>query len=1041
MANRSNATRKRPRNNKALSPQMASIASRTNQPAVKPVPFTQTLNAMTANPATGQINPLPRDPYDENPFGPLLPLRAQPIDPVRRDTGRPEPRLSEYEVGWNLPGQGNRRVPWQVLREASRDVDVLRRCIQIRKNHVTGLKWSWTLTSEAVEQAMVDGKHTSRLDAESALRQRLLPDINRLTAFWERPWRANGLSFRQWVSLVLEEILSIDALAIYPRLTLGGDLLDLEIVDGTTIKPLRDWRGAAPVPPYPAFQQELYGFPRGEFTATIVDTPEGQLVPGAFYADQMYYYRSVAFTDTPYGMSQVEQALISARLYLMRQGWMLAEYDDGVSPNTWLVAAPEVANLGNEPFTAQKRNEWQRALNDDLAGNTRQRQRVQLTPPGFRPEFPAQVDSRYKPEYDQYLITILSSHLDVTMAELGFSLTGGLGATGFHEGQEDVQFRKATLPTCEMLQEIILDLSRMFLGAPPELTFKFLGLDEEDEAAQDALNESRVKSGRLTLNEDRDRLGKPRYTFAEADKPYLQLSRGVVFLDGASNDPTASGMTPTRPSGAGDPGDSGFTGEGGTSGDDGTQGDQGESGMTVKGGTRSQVYAQMRHNFPPKALEWVQKAKWSGPHIVDFDDIDFSSEHTWAAYHEPDKVMDFAARIRKHEHINPPVLVHTPGSQQMTVVDGHHRVLAYRAIGAHGVPAWVGSVTEKSGPWDEAHSEQYSKQPDVDAKPLTAEKLAEISAFNRWTARNRGRAKRAFGFKALTSDEALARQVITFEDIGVLASFAPAATLPKADAPAAAPSWPGWARDKAVAELYARELRDQLGAALDTAALAHAWAGIPKATHANPSAAHAFLIAHNVGVLISGVLRSLLTDLYAQGYLIGARSAAAMLNPAHADWGGWKAGDGGRARQLLADDKLTGKFLEFTTAQAPLVEQAVEHRVGALAQALADARASGGDQQAVREALDAVLADAGWSGMFTLTETTRASSSATLAVYSGRRVTGTRWLTAEDDRVCPVCDGNADAGIVPIGFTYTSGDSAPPAHPSCRCALEPVTGP
>jgi hypothetical protein len=520
---------------KAVHPSIAARAGRPNTPVVVPQQYTMAaLNTLTSAPAGAEMVPLPRDPRDDNPFGPLSALVPQPLDQARRDTGRPEPRLSEYDTGWNLPGSGRRRVAWRVLREAAREVDLLRRCIQIRKSHISGLKWAWTLSESAVEQAMLDGKHTSRLDAEGELRERMQSEIARLTQFWERPWRANNLTFKQWVDLILEEILVLDALAIYPRLTLGGQLLDLEVLDGSTVKPLRDWRGALPVPPFPAFQQEIYGFPRGEFTATTIDTPNGVVVPGAFQADQMYYFRSVPFTDTPYGMSQVEQALISARLYLMRQGWLLAEYDEGASPNTWLVPDKDVANLGNEPFTAQKRREWQQALNDELRGNTRERQRMQLAPPGFNLAWPQSIDSKYRPDYDQHLITIMSSHLDITMAELGFSMTGGLGATGFHEGQEDVQYRKATLPTCRMLTEIIVELSRLYLGAPAELTFKFLGLEEEDEAAQDAVAEARVQGGRMTLNEDRDRQGKPRYTFPEADMPMLMTARGIVFIEGSS---------------------------------------------------------------------------------------------------------------------------------------------------------------------------------------------------------------------------------------------------------------------------------------------------------------------------------------------------------------------------------------------------------------------------------------------------------------------------------------------------------------------------
>jgi SPP1 gp7 family putative phage head morphogenesis protein len=69
---------------------------------------------------------------------------------------------------------------------------------------------------------------------------------------------------------------------------------------------------------------------------------------------------------------------------------------------------------------------------------------------------------------------------------------------------------------------------------PPELEIRFLGLEEEDAAAADEVAAARVSDGRMTYNEDRDRMGMPRYDFPEADMPMLKTARGVVFLDGAS---------------------------------------------------------------------------------------------------------------------------------------------------------------------------------------------------------------------------------------------------------------------------------------------------------------------------------------------------------------------------------------------------------------------------------------------------------------------------------------------------------------------------
>lgn len=46
-------------------------------------------------------------------------------------------------------------------------------------------------------------------------------------------------------------------------------------------------------------------------------------------------------------------------------------------------------------------------------------------------------------------------------------------------------------------------------------------------------------------------------------------------------------------------------------------------------------------------------------------------------------------------------------------------------------------------------------------------------------------------------------------------------------------------------------------------------------------------------------------------------------------------------------------------------------------------------------------------------------------------VAGTEWTTAEDDLVSDDCVANAEAGVIPLGELYPSGDEAPPAHPNC----------
>ena len=114
----------------------------------------------------------------------------------------------------------------------------------------------------------------------------------------------------------------------------------------------------------------------------------------------------------------------------------------------------------------------------------------------------------------------------------------------------------------------------------------------------------------------------------------------------------------------------------------------------------AQVYAQLLDDFPPEAIAWVKRAKWTGPEDVPLDAIVFTPSK-WQAGHEPAKVERFkrkiAARQAKGKPVKPVVLADRPDTAKGThlyMVDGHHRALAFRELG-RPVLAYVGQVARR----------------------------------------------------------------------------------------------------------------------------------------------------------------------------------------------------------------------------------------------------------------------------------------------------------------------------------------------------------
>lgn len=78
------------------------------------------------------------------------------------------------------------------------------------------------------------------------------------------------------------------------------------------------------------------------------------------------------------------------------------------------------------------------------------------------------------------------------------------------------------------------------------------------------------------------------------------------------------------------------------------------------------------------------------------------------------------------------------------------------------------------------------------------------------------------------------------------------------------------------------------------------------------------------------------------------------------------------------------------------------------------------------------------------TEVTRMYAEGNMLAWESTGVVGAvRWRTAVDERVCPICGPlhNMTARINANGFTTELGGlglNSPPAHPRCRCWLQPV---
>lgn len=127
----------------------------------------------------------------------------------------------------------------------------------------------------------------------------------------------------------------------------------------------------------------------------------------------------------------------------------------------------------------------------------------------------------------------------------------------------------------------------------------------------------------------------------------------------------------------------------------------------------AKVFEQQAQDYPPAAMAWMHHADWKGPVSVPLDHI--RPQLKWMDGADPDHVADFAKKLRKGRKVKPVLLVKTPSSQQLLLVDGHHRYLAYAELD-EPVRGYIGTVDTDHGDWEQMHDFQLDHGAERGAK-------------------------------------------------------------------------------------------------------------------------------------------------------------------------------------------------------------------------------------------------------------------------------------------------------------------------------------
>lgn len=189
-------------------------------------------------------------------------------------------------------------------------------------------------------------------------------------------------------------------------------------------------------------------------------------------------------------------------------------------------------------------------------------------------------------------------------------------------------------------------------------------------------------------------------------------------------------------------------------------------------------------------------------------------------------------------------------------------------------------------------------------------------------------------------------------------------------------------------------------------------------------------------------LRAALLRLYAEAWVTGDAAAGEAIGEERAlrkavegaiDWSKWQPGDAAAA--MLLDPPRA--FQDLVTSSGSLIRGLDKTGYELIGTALADSiRAGYSPNKAAKLIQDAVGSPAR-ALTIAVTESSRVMNASALNRYREAGIEKAQWMVVFGGGACEKCAQNANK-IVPLGGTYPSGNTQPPAHPHCRCNLRPV---
>src|SRR5690348_7157113 len=323
--------------------------------------------------------------------------------------------------------------------------------------------------------------------------------IEELTRFFHSPDGEH--TWQQWVRLLLEDLLVLDAPALAPLASPDGELWSpgkplhaLEVIDGATIARKIDVMGRTPAPPAVAYQQIIKGLPAVDFTS-----------------QQLIYRPRNVRSHKFFGFSPVEQIILTINIGLRRQMHLLNFYTEGNVPEA-IVQAPK-------EWSADQISEFQEWFDSALAGNSARRRRITFVPECGAIQFTR--DPMLKDDLDEWITRIICYAFGLSPQQFVSVMNRATAETSVEQAAAE-----GLVPILGYLADTINFIVARHFG------FSDIEFVWEQDRTLNALEQAKiddlyVRAGVLSIDEVRESLGKHPIGMSNA----VITTRGIFPLE------------------------------------------------------------------------------------------------------------------------------------------------------------------------------------------------------------------------------------------------------------------------------------------------------------------------------------------------------------------------------------------------------------------------------------------------------------------------------------------------------------------------------